>query len=411
MDDLRIEYDAPNSVYFPGQAVTGKVIIQNREWIKARFLKICIHGGAHTGWSESERRHRTNTRGESESYTESVNYNATVNYLTGESIAWKSQDGQNRLPAGTNVFPFAFSLPTNCPPSFEGCHGQIRYSVHVELDRPWKFNKKQKKFFSVVPAYDLNITPTAINPMVNTVSKNTGLILKKGLVTMTVSLPKRGYVAGEILPITINIDNGSKAPVRTVRAKMTELSHFHASHGHSTHHTHHKNAEKCVGESRREVNLAPKTRGQSLLSMKIPAIVPSFECPIISVDYCISVKLDTDSLFGGTLKVEFPLIIGTIPIRQMAPLAGSTVPAVYPTVSPSAPPYPVVAGGAVGGPVYPGSSSAPPYPVVAGGASSVYPSAPPVSPGGAQGTVPSAPPPSYEESMYAGKAEDSEVEF
>lgn len=59
MDDFRIEYDAPNAVYFPGQAVTGKVIIQNREWIKARFLKICIHGGAHTGWSDSERRSRT----------------------------------------------------------------------------------------------------------------------------------------------------------------------------------------------------------------------------------------------------------------------------------------------------------------------------------------------------------------
>lgn len=400
MDDFRIEYDAPNAVYFPGQAVTGKVIIQNREWIKARFLKICIHGGAHTGWTESERRSRTNSHGESESYSETIHYNATVNYLNGESIAWSSQDASNRLPAGTNIFPFAFSMPTNCPPSYEGCHGQIRYSVHVELDRPWKFNKKSKKFFSVVPAYDLNITPTAINPMINTASKNTGLIFKKGLVTMTASLPKRGYVPGEILPINITIDNGSKNPVVAVRSKMTQMSHFHASHGghmHGTSHTHHKNDEKCVAESRRNVEVPPRSKGQVTLSMKVPAIVPSFQCPIIQVDYCISVKVDTASTFGGTLKLEFPLIIGTIPIRQMAPMG--VAPATMPTVSPNAPPYPVVAGGAPGASVYP-----------------TAPSAPPVSPGGigagasmaAASTVPSAPPPSYEESMYAGKAEDSE---
>ncbi|EGT38210.1 CBN-ARRD-7 protein [Caenorhabditis brenneri] len=403
MDDFRIEYDAPNAVYFPGQAVTGKVIIQNREWIKARFLKICIHGGAHTGWSDSERRSRTNTRGESESYTETVHYNATVNYLTGESIAWSSQDGSNKLPAGTNVFPFAFSVPTNCPPSFEGCYGQIRYSVHVELDRPWKFNKKSKKFFSVVPAYDLNITPTAINPMINTASKNTGFLLKKGLVTMTASLPKRGYVPGELVPITINIDNGSKNPVVAVRSKMTQVSHYHASHGshnvYATTHTHHKNDEKCVAESRRNIEIAPRTKGQVVLSMKIPAIVPSFQCPIINVEYCISVKVDTTTTFGGTLKVEFPLIIGTIPIRQM--MMGAAPAVMPPTVSPNAPPYPVVPG-VPGASVYPTAPSAPPASPGAIGAGA------PMMAGAAAVSAPTAPPPSYDESMYAGKSEDSE---
>lgn len=408
MDDLRIEYDAPNAVYFPGQTVTGKVIIQNREWIKARFLKVCIYGGAHTSWRESEQRHRTDARGRSESFTEQMNYNATVNYLSGESVAWSSADGTNRLPAGTNIFPFAFSMPNNCPPSYEGCHGFIRYSVHVELDRPWKFNKKSKKCFSVIPAYDLNLTPGAINPMVNTASKNTGLIFKKGLVSMTASLPKRGYVAGEILPITINIDNGSKDPVVAVRAKMTQMSHFHASHGHSniglTTHTHHKNDEKCVAESRRNSTVAPRSRGQVVLSMKIPAIVPSFACPIIGVDYCISVKLETGATFGGTLKVEFPLIIGTIPIRQMTPMAAP--PATMPTVSPSALPYPVVGGGVAGASVYPTAPSAPP----------ASPGAPPgaamgfegIGFGAAPGSGASAPP-SYEESMYGvGKVEGSE---
>lgn len=122
------------------------------------------------------------------------------------------------------------------------------------------------------------------------------------------------------MPITVNIDNGSKFAVSEVSAKMTQLSHFHASHGNMigvTAHTHNRNDEKLVAESRRVADVPAKSRGQMVLSMKIPAIVPSFNCPIIAVDYCLTVKVSTQQIFGGGLKCEFPLIIGTIPIRQM----------------------------------------------------------------------------------------------
>lgn len=194
---------------------------------------------------------------------------------------------------------------------------------------------------------------------------------------------------------------------------MTQLSHFFASRGHSSHPCepmatgyshpghHQKNDEKVVAESRRNIDVAPCSKGQVVLSMKIPAIVPSFQCPIISVDYCISIKIDTQTTFGSTLKCEFPLIIGTIPIRQLTIPAGipAAPPATMPMMAPSGP-------------------SAPPYPVVADGAPPAYPSAPPSSPGaprasGASGAFPeaSAPPPSYEESMggVAKVPDDSEV--
>uniref|UniRef100_A0A8R1I1J1 Arrestin_N domain-containing protein n=1 Tax=Caenorhabditis japonica TaxID=281687 RepID=A0A8R1I1J1_CAEJA len=187
MDYLRIEFDNPQAVYFPGQAVTGKVILKTQESIKARFMKICIQGDASTKWQEHEHHHRTDSQGRRDSLNEHVNYGSTINYLTGESTVWSSSDGTNKIQPGVSIFPFAFSLPTNCPPSFEGCHGHIKYSVHVELDRPWKWNKHTHQLFTVVPAYDLNITPEAVNPMMNTVSKNTGLLKKGGLLVMTVS--------------------------------------------------------------------------------------------------------------------------------------------------------------------------------------------------------------------------------
>ncbi|VDM76296.1 unnamed protein product [Strongylus vulgaris] len=61
---------------------------------------------------------------------------------------------QHVLPAGSHNFPFAFNLPENCPPSFESAYGYIRYMVKVELDRPWRFNKKERKLFTGKPTFN-----------------------------------------------------------------------------------------------------------------------------------------------------------------------------------------------------------------------------------------------------------------
>lgn len=40
--------------------------------------------------------------------------------------------------------------------SFEGRHGSIRYYLKVELDKPWAFNHKLKKIFTIIKPIDIN---------------------------------------------------------------------------------------------------------------------------------------------------------------------------------------------------------------------------------------------------------------
>ena len=40
--------------------------------------------------------------------------------------------------------------------SFEGKHGSIRYYLKAELDKPWAFNNKLKKLFTVIEPRDIN---------------------------------------------------------------------------------------------------------------------------------------------------------------------------------------------------------------------------------------------------------------
>lgn len=40
--------------------------------------------------------------------------------------------------------------------SFEGKHGNIRYWLKAEMDKPWSFNHKTKKAFTVISPIDIN---------------------------------------------------------------------------------------------------------------------------------------------------------------------------------------------------------------------------------------------------------------
>ena len=59
--------------------------------------------------------------------------------------------------------------------SFEGKHGSIRYYLKTELDKPWAFNNKLKKLFTVISPIDINDREYLI-PITNDCNKN--LILK-----------------------------------------------------------------------------------------------------------------------------------------------------------------------------------------------------------------------------------------
>ena len=47
-------------------------------------------------------------------------------------------------------------FPSGISTSFEGKHGSIRYWLKAEMDKPWSFNHKTKKAFTVISPIDIN---------------------------------------------------------------------------------------------------------------------------------------------------------------------------------------------------------------------------------------------------------------
>uniref|UniRef100_A0A914D3D8 Arrestin-like N-terminal domain-containing protein n=1 Tax=Acrobeloides nanus TaxID=290746 RepID=A0A914D3D8_9BILA len=77
------------------------------------------------------------------------------------------------------LFPFVFTLPSECPPSFEGTIGFIRYYCKAKIDRPWKFDDTIRQAFTVLPHFDLNTIYYAALPSVRSLSKPIGMLCIK----------------------------------------------------------------------------------------------------------------------------------------------------------------------------------------------------------------------------------------
>ncbi|PIC43226.1 hypothetical protein B9Z55_004034 [Caenorhabditis nigoni] len=321
-----IEFDEP--YYVPGNCVRGNLTIRNQSAIHALSLKICIHGEIQTYWTQLEKkRHLKSGHPVSHCHhhtkpPENKTFKSHINILEGVSQPWSSIDNpSNRIPIGVNIFPFVFQLPFSCPPSFEGTHGRVRYTVHVELNRPWRLDVEARRAFTVLPIIDLTTIPKIRNPVMNHACKHSGFLGSKE-VKIKAQLPKSGFVPGEIIPIAISIHNHTKKPLYYLKAQLIQHVHYQAqqenSHFSSDEHCHkhcdHKTAETKMSEVEKSFEVNCCSEGIIQVALVLPnPLVPSFKTNIIEVDYCVTVEVEKDK----KLRVEFPIIVGTSPVGHV----------------------------------------------------------------------------------------------
>jgi hypothetical protein len=74
----------------------------------------------------------------------------------------KSELGDLFLDVGDHDYEFEYTLPDDCPTSFEHTHARIRYSVHAHLDIPWAIDLYGAMSFTVINPYDLNQSKSSL---------------------------------------------------------------------------------------------------------------------------------------------------------------------------------------------------------------------------------------------------------
>ncbi|XP_028814331.1 arrestin domain-containing protein 4-like [Denticeps clupeoides] len=276
--------DEQNAGYGAGDVLSGRVCVEVCELTAVESIRLVSRGRGRVRQEEAE-------------------------YFTITQTLLEATEGEQRvgLQQGRHVFPFQLEIPMRpLVSSFDGKYGRVWYTVQAVVRRPSHPDQSFTREFRVVSHVDLN-SPVFLTPASKNQEKMIGAwIFTSGPVSLRVNIERTGYCNGESIPIFAEIENCSSrivVPKAVIYQTQTYLACGKTKS--------HKRVVACVRGNHVPSGSSDSWNGKTL---KIPPVSPSIlNSPIIRVEYSLAVKVQIPG--AKKLKVELPVVIGTIPFN------------------------------------------------------------------------------------------------
>lgn len=167
---LRIDLDNAEAVFRPGECMRGRLIVALAGELHPRSVSLHAIGTEFTNWGAEPA------------------YIARTHPLDQEFDLWLPAHPGEGLPPGAHTFPFAFDLPADLPPSFEGVLTEIGYGLRAKADLPHHVDLRAEIGFSVLAS----ALPVADSPARAQAHDESGR-------RIVLELPKSVYRLGETI--------------------------------------------------------------------------------------------------------------------------------------------------------------------------------------------------------------------
>ena len=141
MRSVDIRFDSRRVL--PGETLTGDVIVKTDKEFVCNRVVLKILSKERTEVGSGDNRH------------------TDEKYII--SRVFRISEGRT-IPEGTTLFPFAFNLPRNLPPTYNGNYGYIRHTVEGVVEVDWVVDPKMTEEYQVIqhrPPYIPEIVDTA----------------------------------------------------------------------------------------------------------------------------------------------------------------------------------------------------------------------------------------------------------
>ncbi|XP_067010452.2 arrestin domain-containing protein 3 [Anabrus simplex] len=325
VQQFQIFFDNPHATYYAGQMVTGKLTAKILLPTRIRGIELNFHGEAKVEW-EKTKQHR-NAEGNIE--TVSIPHSANELYFENSFYILGGPACDMLLQAGDHMYNFSMQLPTILPSSFEGRYGSVRYSLQASLICLGQNNHHAKVYFTILTELDLNQVVGVRDPV--QVVKDKFLCCcccKSGPITAVVSMPASGFVPGQQIPVTVEVDNVTNKTLSSVMCSLQKVVVF----------TTVRPSKESRVDTEKVCQLVlggvkPNDSSVWQERMILPVLPPSVlqHCNIIDINYCLVVEVRVPGLHHN-LSVSIPITVGTVPLRSYWPPN-------LPTAPPSVPPH------------------------------------------------------------------------
>ena len=153
-------------MYYPGQEVSGSIQIVVREPKWYQYVGVGLEGKGRVRWTET---HSTSRGGDGRTIT----YSDNETYVDLIFIVWGNKEAPQptKLDPGTSTFPFQFTIPPNCPPTFDSQTGRIHYRLYGVISSQLNQYKIETPL-TVNCMIDLNQQPNLLQPVEQSTEKD-----------------------------------------------------------------------------------------------------------------------------------------------------------------------------------------------------------------------------------------------
>ncbi|KAL2094081.1 hypothetical protein ACEWY4_011393 [Coilia grayii] len=292
------------SGYCAGEAVSGHVVVEVSAVTSIAGLQLDVRGLAQVCWNEGPQREslRSSARPPLAHHVEEE-----IDCLSISQTICEPTDstGFISLNTGRHEFPFRFELPSRpLVSSFSGRYGGVRYWITAVLQRPQHPNQHISRDFPVIDRVDVN-SPLLLCPLSKNGEKMIGAwIFTSGPISLRVNIERKGYCNGESIPIYAQIENCSSRLIVPKAVIYQTQSYLAGGRTRSC-----RRVVACVRGNHVPSGSSDSWNGKTL---KVPPVPPSIlNSSIIRVEYSLAVVTQIPG--ARKLKVELPIVIGTVP--------------------------------------------------------------------------------------------------
>ncbi|XP_022330212.2 arrestin domain-containing protein 3-like [Crassostrea virginica] len=306
LDKFDIVFKNPDGVCVSGNPLCGSVVLELSGKLKVHDILLRFHGYASVCWVEKQSSgHGKNKRAVARHFSsEEIYFDHTVNVYgnLGENV--------HILGAGHHSLPFEFHLPEECPTSYEGSIGRVRYYVSAKIRKLYEIEHTTMKLFTVIHHLDLN-NDLRLQQAADASNDLTlcCLCCKSGPITATLYLETIGFVPGEGIPIQVQIENRSGRKISAASVTLLMVVRYNTSKKSKTH-------TNQVASVCRDEWSKGKTEIWTGERLVIPSVPPSYlnGCDIIEISYVLELKVHPSGP-AFTLPVKMEVVIGTKPLK------------------------------------------------------------------------------------------------
>lgn len=204
-------------------------------------------------------------------------------------------------------------MPPLLPTSFEARHGSIRYLVTVVIDRPWKFDLTYKQAFTVIKQLDLNYESPALKIPTKMETVNTFYcgLCKTAPLYLAASIPMSGFVSGQNVSVSIDINNESRVDVDDIKVSLKKIIVYNSQTPTK------KSKEEILTETEiRCGGVLKRNKGKFCQKLLIPPVPPSNTnyCRVLNVAYEVRVTAKVGGVHRNP-SIKLPITIGTVPLN------------------------------------------------------------------------------------------------